>query len=110
MISGIEVKEKVLNFLQNLIRAIYFDMLPNYYFIMNISFHLIKEFTNYILLKKNECYKPSITDGVHSNENFVEIIPVFSTFSNFFQRYTYRVLQTIQMKLILSWVWAERAV
>ena len=26
---------------------------------------------------------PSITDGVHRNENFVEIIPVFSTFSNF---------------------------
>ena len=26
------------------------------------------------------------------------------------QRYTYRVLQTIQMKLILLWVWAERAV
>ena len=24
---------------------------------------------------------PSITDGVHHNENFVEIIPVFSTFS-----------------------------
>ena len=28
----------------------------------------------------------------------------------FTQRYTYRVLQTIQMKLILLWVWAERAV
>jgi hypothetical protein len=26
------------------------------------------------------------------------------------QRYTYRVLQTIQMKLILLCVWAERAV
>ena len=26
---------------------------------------------------------PSITDGVHRNENFEEIIPVFSTFSNF---------------------------
>ena len=26
------------------------------------------------------------------------------------QRYTYRVLQTIQMKLILLWVWAEWAV
>ena len=26
------------------------------------------------------------------------------------QRYTYRVLQTIQMQLILLWVWAERAV
>ena len=29
---------------------------------------------------------PSITDGVHRNENFVEIIPVFSTFSNFFKK------------------------
>ena len=29
---------------------------------------------------------PSITDGVHRNENFEEIIPVFSTFSNFFKQ------------------------
>ena len=29
---------------------------------------------------------PSITDGVHRNENFVEIMPVFSTFSNFFKK------------------------
>ena len=29
---------------------------------------------------------PSITDGVHRNENFVEIIPVVSTFSNFFKK------------------------
>ena len=28
----------------------------------------------------------SITDGVHRNENFVEMIPVFSTFSNFFKK------------------------
>ena len=27
---------------------------------------------------------PSITDGVHQKENFVEIIPVFSTFSKIF--------------------------
>ena len=31
-------------------------------------------------------YTPSITDGVHRTENFVEIIPVFSTFSNFFKK------------------------
>ena len=30
--------------------------------------------------------------------------------ASYSQRYTYRVLQTIQMKLILSCVWAERAV
>ena len=29
---------------------------------------------------------PSITDGVHRKDNFVEIIPVFSIFSNFFKR------------------------
>ena len=33
-----------------------------------------------------------------------------STRATINQRYTYRVLQTIQMKLILSWVWAEWAV
>ena len=32
------------------------------------------------------CPHPSITDGVHRNENFVAIIPVFSTFSNFFKK------------------------
>ena len=31
------------------------------------------------------CLTPSITDGVHRNKNFEEIIPVFSTFSNFFK-------------------------
>ena len=31
---------------------------------------------------------PSITDGVHRNENLVEIIPVFSPFSNFFKKKT----------------------
>ena len=28
--------------------------------------------------------RPSITDGVHRNENLVDIIPVFSTFSKIF--------------------------
>ena len=28
----------------------------------------------------------SITDGVHRNENFVKIIPVLTTFSNFFKK------------------------
>ena len=31
-------------------------------------------------------WHPSITEGVHRNENLVEIIPVFSTFSNFFKK------------------------
>ena len=34
----------------------------------------------------------------------------FCFFSSLYQRYTYRVLQTIQMKLIQICVWAERAV
>ena len=33
---------------------------------------------------------PSITDGVHRNENLVEIIPVFSTFLNFFKKKNYK--------------------
>ena len=32
---------------------------------------------------------PSITDRVHRNEIFVEIIPVFSTFSKFFKKEKY---------------------
>ena len=35
---------------------------------------------------------------------------IFIIFLDFTQRYTYRVLQTIQMKLILLCVWAEPAV
>ena len=31
-------------------------------------------------------WNPSIKDGVHRTENFVEIIPVFSIFSNFFKK------------------------
>ena len=37
-------------------------------------------------------------------------VDILLTFLPVSQRYTYRVLQTIQMKLILSCVWAERAV
>ena len=38
---------------------------------------------------------PSITDGVHRNENLVEIIPVFSTFSNFFKKKIYIYIKAI---------------
>ena len=42
---------------------------------------------------------------------WVEILSEIEVFiSCKYQRYTYRVLQTIQMKLILLLVWAERAV
>jgi hypothetical protein len=36
--------------------------------------------------------------------------PTFIPCPTFIQRYTYRVLQTIQMKLIPLFVWAERAI
>ena len=36
---------------------------------------------------------PSITDRVHRNENFVEIIPVFSTFSKFFKVFQKKLLK-----------------
>ena len=39
-----------------------------------------------LLSKKSKQAIPSITDGVHRTENFVDIIPVFSTFSNFFTK------------------------
>ena len=45
--------------------------------------------TNKSLCDKNaglNSFIPSITDGVHRTENFAEIIPVFSTFSNFFKK------------------------
>ena len=42
-------------------------------------------------------------------EQFMEI-GKFLRFLGFSQRYTYRVLQIIQMKLILLCVWAEPAV
>ena len=38
---------------------------------------------------KKDRLEPSIRDRVHRNENFVEIIPVFSTFSNFFKKKKY---------------------
>ena len=37
-------------------------------------------------------------------------IKMLITFSACNQRYTYRVLQTIQMKVILLWVWEELAI
>jgi hypothetical protein len=39
--------------------------------------------------------RPSITDGVHRNENLVEIIPVFSTFSNFFKKKKKKIIKAI---------------
>ena len=61
---------------------------------------------------KNVCQKNSNEHG-----SGVRIIFQFycspNTTSNFLtanQRYTYRVLKTIQMKLILLYVWAERAI
>ena len=52
--------------------------------------------------------------GVKFEENVecvvsASIFPWFF-FWSFYQRYTYRVLQTIQMKLILLCIWAEPAI
>ena len=48
---------------------------------------------------------PSITDGAHRKENFVEIIPVFSTFSKIFKKiYIYKshLLKGAQSVTLLS--------
>ena len=54
---------------------------------------------------------PSITDGVHHNENFVEIIPVFSTFSNFFKKkekkYIKAILCNFSMRLLRYFFFLE---
>ena len=44
------------------------------------------------------------------SRNILNIFTDLKAFSGVGQRYTYRVLQTIQMKLILLCVWAEPAV
>ena len=46
----------------------------------------------------------------HSTESVIFFISFVTTLWTCTQRYTYRVLQTIQMKLKLLCVWAERAV
>ena len=58
--------------------------------------------------------EPTLTDfekfPPSQNKNPPSTCIEFLDFSTLYERYTYRVLQTIQMKLILLWVWAERAV
>ena len=43
---------------------------------------------------------PSITDGVHRNENLVEIIPVFSTFSKKKKEIIKAILCNFSMQLL----------
>ena len=50
----------------------------------NLFFPCLNYMIEKILISVGQ--NPSITDGVHRKENFVEIIPVFSTFSNFFKK------------------------
>ena len=52
-------------------------------------------------------YADQITTGTSYGPVNMSYVPQ-PLFTN--QRYTYRVLQTIQMKVILLWVWAEGAV
>ena len=56
--------------------------------------------TNWLL---NQCHK-----GCCLNTWMPVIFLDYNSSSN--QKYTYRVLQSIQLKLILLWVWAERAI
>ena len=60
------------------------------------------EIANSFLLE-NMIVNPSITDGVHRKDNFVEIIPVFSIFSNFFRKkniYIKAILCNFSMRLL----------
>ena len=50
------------------------------------------------------------TNPQYDNRLFIELQVQYMKIQSSNQRYTHRVLQTIQMKLILLWVWAERAV
>ena len=53
---------------------------------------------------------PSNVLPLHLKQTFLHIIWIFTEGEGDGQRYTYRVLQTIQMNLMLLWVWAEWAV
>ena len=55
-------------------------------------------------LPKNQHTQTKFENWVNKE---VSKIPKFDHNLSFKQRFTYRVLQTIQMKLILSYVWAE---
>ena len=61
----------------------------------------------YFIFFQNENVSEIFRIKVESNFTFYNLNFRVSTLT---QRYTYRVLQTIQMKLILLCVWAERAV
>ena len=74
---------------------------------------------NFETFDTEECFVDLLTKRPEAR--FVEIpdfrgdpLPCFNTSKKFvctkYQRYTYRVLQTIQMKLILLLVWAEQVV
>ena len=61
--------------------------------------------------KKKHVQMNFSTSASQHKETFVEEKKNdHGVFSSPNQRYTYRILQTIQMKPILLWVWAERAV
>ena len=64
----------------------------------------------FLLLRtmENECTKISfLPTNMHTTADEQDDISFISIYD---QRYTYRVLQTIQMKLVLLCVWAEGAV
>ena len=60
-------------------------------------------FGRYILVF---CFQNCSSD----REKILKFEATHTVILEYYQRYTYRVLQTIQMKLILLFVWAEPAV
>ena len=61
-------------------------------------------------MKYIDWYIYEIVNKMHWAAHHMVFRKKYSQFSRIFQRYTYRVLQTIQMKVILLSVWAEGAV
>ena len=59
-----------------------------------------------IIPQNSKPFGPSITDRVHRNEKEVEIIPVFSTFSNFLKKKEKKIIKAIlcnfSMRLVVK--------
>ena len=84
-----------------LVSYLKFDVSWSWIHLYQISSRVKKKYTRFssemtvritiglLPLQDTYCWHPSITDGVHRNENFVKIIPVFSTFSKFFKKKIY---------------------
>ena len=63
-----------------------------------------------VSLTPQNLYFPPTTTFRFYSPSFLFLTSLVPCDLGVIKRYTYRVLQTIQMKLILLWVWAEQAV